>query len=57
MFFYENNLLEFGKLAGDFVNNYHIYALDWTPKYLKFYVDGILIAKSLCKTSERIWRN
>ena len=45
----DEKLSEFGKdvkLSGDFVNNYHIYALDWTPKHLKFYVDGRLIAKT-----------
>lgn len=30
----------------DYVNEYHIYAMDWTPEYLAFYVDGVEIART-----------
>lgn len=33
-------------LEGDFANNYHIYAMDWTPSGIKFYVDG----EEVCST-------
>lgn len=45
----DEKLSDFGrdvKLPGRFDKSYHIYALDWTPDGLKFYVDGRLIAKT-----------
>lgn len=30
----------------DYVNEYHVYAMDWTPEYLAFYVDGVEIART-----------
>ncbi len=33
-------------LEGDFVNEWHTYAMDWTPDYLAFYVDGEEIART-----------
>lgn len=34
-------------LEGDYVNGYHIYAMEWTPSGLKFFVDG----KEVCSTT------
>ena len=34
------------KLEGDYDDYYHIYAIDWTPSGIKFYVDG----KEICST-------
>lgn len=31
---------------GDLTNEFHIYAMDWTPEGLKFYFDGNLIAET-----------
>lgn len=33
-------------LDGDFVNEWHVYALDWTEDYLDFYVDGKKIRRA-----------
>lgn len=43
----DNNLSDFQrdiKLPGDFDNSYHVYSMNWTPKGLTFYVDGVRIA-------------
>lgn len=29
-------------IDGDFVNEWHTYAFDWTPEYMDFYIDGVL---------------
>ncbi len=36
---YSTNLRQ--TIQGDFVNEWHTYALDWTPEYLDFYIDGV----------------
>lgn len=44
---HDSNISDFRKdvkLPGKFDKSYHIYAMDWTPKGLTFYVDGIRIA-------------
>lgn len=34
------------QLEGDYVNEWHIYGMDWTPEYLVFYVDGQEVART-----------
>ena len=33
-------------LEGDYVNDWHTYAMDWTPEYLAFYVDGVEVSRT-----------
>lgn len=33
-------------LEGDFVNEWHVYAMDWTEDYLDFYIDGKKIRRA-----------
>ena len=34
------------ELEGDYVNQWHTYAVDWTPEYIAFFVDGVEVARS-----------
>lgn len=34
------------ELEGDYVNQWHTYAVDWTPDYIVFFVDGVEVARS-----------
>ena len=33
-------------IDGNYVDEYHTYAMDWTPEYLAFYLDGVEIART-----------
>ena len=33
-------------LEGDYVNAWHTYAIDWTPEYIAFFVDGVEVGRS-----------
>lgn len=33
-------------LEGDYVNDWHTFALDWRPEYLAFYVDGVEVSRT-----------
>ena len=40
----EEGLVNYGYFpAGTDVTGWHIYSVDWTPNYMKFFVDGVLI--------------
>ena len=33
-------------MEGDYTGKWHTYAMDWTPEYLAFYVDGVEVART-----------
>ena len=33
-------------LEGDYVNEWHTFAVDWRPEYLAFYVDGVEVSRT-----------
>ena len=45
----DENLTDWYKgipLEGDYVNEWHTFALDWRPEYLAFYVDGVEVSRT-----------